>query len=341
MAQLPRVNRNRIRFVQFAVRTLLSAIVAGYLASKLNWSVLGKLFSELHLGLVVLAFITIQVGQSFSSLRWQWLAQPLGFRDSYTRFRTLFYVGTFFNLFLPTSIGGDAVRAWLLAGDKKHRLSAFSSVIADRIAGVTAMLIMACMASLTIAGEVPWWIPVLPWVLLAGLLATVAMLPQFRSFSSKIEVLLMGLGWQEGRWLHWWKAVAISFVVQGLATLQIILLGIALGLQVPLTAYLVVVPMVTLMTMLPLSLSGHGIREGSLLILLAPYGVTTEQAIFLGLIWFTLSLGIGLIGVFLYVFSERARIPALQDTLPSGKDSHEPIYRRADEGRERQRQAAA
>lgn len=341
MAPSPSANRDRSRTWKFVIRAVLSALIVGYLAYKLNWATLSRLLSELNLSLVVAGFIIIQIGQSFSSLRWQMIAKPLGFADSYGRFRSLFYIGTFFNLFLPTSIGGDAVRAWLLAGDKSRRLAAFSSVIADRVAGVTAMLLMACVATLTPMGNVPWWMPVLPWGILGGLLLTMALLPRLKKYSNKVETLLIGLGWEHGRWGNWWSAIGISFVVQSLATIQVICLGYALSLPVPITAYLVVVPLVTLMTMLPISLSGHGVREGTLLVLLAPYGVTTEQAISLGLLWFMLSVGIGLIGGLCYVLYERARLPVSLDTLPEGKDSHESVNRRTDEGREGQRQAAA
>ena len=341
MAPLPSADRDRSRKWKFVLRTVLSALIVGYLAYKLNWASLSRLFSELNLSLVVAGFIIIQIGQSFSSLRWQMIAKPLGFNDSYGRFRSLFYIGTFFNLFLPTSIGGDAVRAWLLAGEKSRRLAAFSSVIADRVAGVTAMLMMACIATLTPLGDIPWWIPVLPWGILGGLLLTMGLLPKMKKYSSKVQTLLIGLGWEHGRWRNWWSAIGISFVVQSLATIQVICLGYALSLPVPIAAYLVAVPLVTLMTMLPLSLSGHGIREYSLLVLLAPYGVTTEQATALGLLWFMLSVGIGMIGGLFYVLYERARMPGSLDTLPEGKDSHEPVNRRTDEGREGQRQAAA
>ncbi len=341
MPPLPSADRDRSRTWKVAIRTFLSAIIVGFLVYKISWTSLGRLFSELHLGLVAAGFIIIQIGQSFSSLRWKMIAKPLGFTDGYGRFRSLFYIGTFFNLFLPTSIGGDAVRAWLLAGGPQHRLAAFSSVIADRVAGVTAMLMMACLATLVPMGDIPWWIPVLPWGILAGLLLTMALLPKLKKYSSKVQILLIGLGWEQGRWRNWWKAIGISFIVQGLATLQVICLGYAFSLPVPLAAYLVVVPLVTLMTMLPITLSGHGIREGSLLVLLAPYGVTTEQAVSLGLLWFILSAGIGLIGGLFYIFSERAWMPDSIDTSTKGKDSHESVNRRTDEGREGQRQAAA
>jgi uncharacterized membrane protein YbhN (UPF0104 family) len=153
-------------------------------------------------------------------------------------------------------------------------------------------------------------------------------LPRLAVRIEKFKMLLNGLGWSSGRWASWWQAVGLSVVVQSLATLQVILLGVALDLPVPWLGYFVVVPLVTLLTMLPITFNGIGVREGSLVLLLASYGVIEEQAITLGVGWFALSLSVGLVGGVIYLFFD-------------GKDSHGSVDHRADEGRAGQRRAAA
>ncbi|MFT3878396.1 MAG: lysylphosphatidylglycerol synthase transmembrane domain-containing protein [Gemmatales bacterium] len=341
MPRLPSVSAEQSRLLKFVVRAGLSALIVGVLAYKINWASLGRVFEQMHVGLSVIAFVLLNVGQSFSSWRWKTIAEPLGFRESYSRYRTLYYIGNFFNLFLPTSVGGDAVRGWMLARTKTQRWPAFGSVIADRVAGVTAMLMMACVATLAPMGESPWWVPVLPWGILGCLFLTMALLPRLAGYSQKIQALVDALGWSKGRWGTWWTAIGLSFIVQGLATLQVILLGFALDLTVPWYSYLVVVPLVTLLTMVLPSLNGIGVREGGMVLLLAPFGVTTEQALALSLGWFALSVGVGLIGGGFYLFSDRSKEPADTDLSVEGKDSHESVNRRTDDEREGQRQAAA
>lgn len=341
MPPSPSADNYRNRYFALALKAGISALIICLLAYKLNWASLARTFSELHLGLTASAFILLNIGQSFSSWRWMILAKPLGFTDTYSRYRTLFYIGTFFNLFLPTSIGGDAVRGWMLAGGKSRRLAAFGSVIADRVAGVTAMLLMACLATMAPMGNSPWWVPVLPWFILGGLFLTMCMLPMLSGYSAKVKTLLVGLGWDQGRWNAWWSAVGISFIVQTLATAQVILVGLAMELPVPWYTYIVVVPLVSLLMMLPISLSGHGVREGGLILLLAPYGVSSEQATALGIVWFALSAGVGLIGGLVYLVADHSAIPTQNNLSEEGKDSHESVTRDSDEGRAGQRQAAA
>jgi uncharacterized membrane protein YbhN (UPF0104 family) len=378
VAQLPSDKAPGSPWGKLALRAGLSALIVGMLCYKVNWASLGRVFDEMHLGLTLLAFIVIQIGQSFSSWRWKVIAEPLGFKASYGRFRSLFYIGTFFNLFLPTSVGGDAIRAWMLSGGKGKRLSAFSTVIADRVSGVTAMLVMACIASFTPMGELHWWIPLAPWGLLGGLLLIMALLPKLKQYNSKIALLSEGLGWEQGRWTTWWQGLGLSFIVQSMATLQVILLGIALALPVPWHAYLVVVPLVTLLTMFLPSLNGIGVREAGLFLLFQPYGISEAQGIALGMAWFALSIGIGLIGGCFYLFSPFSKVqvaesddrssdkqqdsmklqaPLTVDSHPRSQThnpapqrerefehkgtTHESFHCRADEGREGQRQAAA
>lgn len=341
MPRLPSVSAEQSRRLKFIVRAGLSALIVGALAYKISWSSLGRVFGQMDMVLTTIAFVLLNVGQSVSSWRWKTIAEPLGFRETYSRYRALYYIGSFFNLFLPTSVGGDAVRAWMLARTKRERWPAIGSVIADRVAGVTAMLMMACAATLAPMGESPWWVPVLPWGILGCLFLTMALLPRLAGYSQKTQALVDALGWSNGRRGTWWSAIGLSFIVQGLATFQVILIGFALGLPVPWYSYLVVVPLVTLLTMVLPSLNGIGVREGGLVLLLAPFGVSTEQALALGLGWFALSVGVGLVGGMFYLFSDRSKTPVDTDLSVEGKDSHESVNRRADDEREGQRQAAA
>jgi uncharacterized membrane protein YbhN (UPF0104 family) len=332
----------RARVKKVLIRSGVSLVILAVLAYKVSWTALVSVIGSMHLGLTLTAFALLHIGQSFSSWRWKILAEPLGFHHPYTWFRSQFYIGTFFNLFLPTSIGGDVYRAEKLVSTHGRRLAAYGCVIADRVAGVAAMLMMACVATFTLLGQqLPIWVLELPWFGLAGLLGMFALLPLLARRIGKFRQLFAGLGWAEGRWHRWWAAVGLSLIVQSFATLQVILLGLALNLEVPWLAYVVVVPLVTLLTMVMPSLNGVGVREGGLYLMLAPYGVTMEQAVTLGLGWFALGLGVGLVGGVIYLCFDRQGTPADLDSLRFGREPDGPVDRRADEGRAGQRQAAA
>jgi uncharacterized membrane protein YbhN (UPF0104 family) len=93
----------------------------------------------------------------------------------------------------------------------------------------------------------------------------------------------------------------LSVVVQLANILIVWLIGLALNLSVPGSYYLILVPTVTLLTLVPISLNGMGVREGGMAIFLAPLGVDPGTAITLAFLWFVAFVLPSLGGVFFYL----------------------------------------
>src|SRR5262245_26647240 len=132
------------------------------------WRQFGEAFSALDLRLWALALVAFVLAQLISSLRWQMLAAPLGFAAPYRRYASLYFVGMFFNLVLPTSVGGDVVRAWYLGVDGK-RVAAFCTVLAERASGLIVLMILACVASVFLPTSPPRWMLLVLASIAAGL----------------------------------------------------------------------------------------------------------------------------------------------------------------------------
>ena len=115
-----------------------------WLATRVDWPHLAATVQGVEWGWWLAAFAVFLATQLTSGLRWQWLARPLGFTQSLGRFTQLYFVGMFFNLFLPTSVGGDVVRAWYLDGGSGRRLGAFLSVFVDRLSGGERRRVALC-----------------------------------------------------------------------------------------------------------------------------------------------------------------------------------------------------
>jgi len=116
-------------------RLLGSLTLLAVLAWRMDWGQLARAFANLRSGPWLVALALYLLIQAVSSLRWQLLARPLGFGGPWGRYLAYYFIGMFFNLVLPTSVGGDVVRAWYLArqdGDEPmtgRRLGAFLSVL--------------------------------------------------------------------------------------------------------------------------------------------------------------------------------------------------------------------
>src|ERR687885_1930959 len=118
------------------VRPLVSAAILLGLAGRMDWGQVAAAFRSLRWGDWLAALAVFLVTQMVSALRWQWFARPLGFTEPLRRFVGLYFVGMFFNLLLPTSIGGDAVRAVALHPGPGRRVAALLSVLLDRLSGL-------------------------------------------------------------------------------------------------------------------------------------------------------------------------------------------------------------
>lgn len=129
------------------------------------------------------------------------------------------------------------------------------------------------------------------------------------------------------------STTVLSVGVQAANVVLVWLIGLALDAPVPGVYYWVVVPMVSLLTVLPLSLNGMGIREGGLVLFLTPVGATETTALTIAFLWFAATTSVSLAGGFVYLLGRFPR--------PEVRAEHEPVRRYSREGRARQPAAAA
>ena len=252
--------------------------------------------------------------QIASAWRWSVLARPLGFAFSRLRYLRLYFAGMFFSLCLPSSIGGDVLKAYWLAPTVAGRLLAGCSVLADRLSGVIALLVIGLTAvaarhfGLSLLGSGGVGIFLLAAALTAStfglsVLGRVgSLLPQ----SGRLKGLVDQLQPYHDRPEVFRRSVGWGLSVQLLNVLVVMELGAAMGLGLPAGAYCLAVPAVALLTILPVSISGVGVREGALVWMLASYGVSQELAVTLGLLWFLVTVVSGLAGGIVYLCGVQA-----------------------------------
>ncbi|MCS6975698.1 MAG: flippase-like domain-containing protein [Gemmatales bacterium] len=291
----------RRKWLGLVARLVIGLGILAWLIHRTDWEPLALIVGGARLDLCLAALGLYCLAQVISSYRWKLLAQAVGFTTPLHRLIALYFVGMFFNLFLPTSMGGDVVRAWLLAGKPGRRWPAILSVFSERFAGLMMLLLLACLASLVNVRVLPWWSLLLVWGATAGGFLFVLLLPllgrRFQRFREMTHALSLY------RSQHRTLAVVsgLSLLVQIAGILQVWILSQALGLDAPWTTLAVVVPLVTLLTMLPISVNGVGVREAFLMLLLAPVGVSEAQAVALGLLWLAMLATASLLGGIVFV----------------------------------------
>jgi uncharacterized membrane protein YbhN (UPF0104 family) len=252
---------------------------------------------------------------ALSTLRWQRVLHAMGVR---ARFRALFstYLACqFVSSFLPSSIGGDALRVSRLSSrrarpDAPPTPEAFASVVLDRMSGwlvlpLLCLLGLAVNPSLRHLGRSSRLALTVSLISLAALAVVITM-----AMSTRLGGRLRGrAGWlrfmgavHEGidRLRH--RPAAAAEVVGAALVYQLVIISVAviatraLGVHVGPTALLVFVPAVAIIQVLPVSFGGLGLREGALVVLLRPLGVSTAHAVALGLSLYGMQLIASLLG---------------------------------------------
>lgn len=260
---------------------------------------------------LAVAFAIYLVGIFLRAYRWQVLLAALGMEAPLSRLMELYFVGTFFNNFLPTGIGGDVVRVYELSKESDRPAESIGTVLLDRATGFLALFLMAAAALLfsyrLIAPSVAAAILLLflaswagSWVLLQrdrleswGLLKVIAKLKPVREIYE--AVYACGVRAISG-------ALAVSLAFNVLLIAVNYLIALSLGVRVSIWYFLLFIPLISLSLIFPLSLSGLGVREGGYVYLFAQAGVPAPLALAMSLLFYALNVATGLIGGVLYAF---------------------------------------
>lgn len=240
------------------------------------------------------AFALGGVAMSLGGVRWRLLMRALGARalPSVGTAVRVFYVGLFYNTFVPGSVGGDVVRGVVSRHNFEHPLASYLVVVLERLIGMTALGVVF-LCGLLWGPDVIDLDAVLPWI--GGLLA--------------LGVAVAVGAVASGRLARWWRRVprvdrpadligvfALSALahVLGVATVGVLVAGMGLPLGPAELAF--VVPLASVAAVLPIALAGMGPREAALVGLLKLLGIPPEQGLALSLGVAAVSLGLALLG---------------------------------------------
>jgi len=316
------------------LKLLISVALLGWLAWSADWPKIGHISRHMRVELWLAAVVLYMLTQFISALRWRLLAEPLGFQKSMPQYTAFYFIGMYFNLFLPTSVGGDVVRVWYLDSGSGRRLPAFLSVFVDRFSGLLVLLILACVAAALCPVNLEPWITASVWTTAACALVGFLALPiaaQRTARFERVRRVVAGLQIYLTRPRILFGTTALSLLVQAANVMLVWLVGLAIAAPVPGSYYWIVVPMVTLLTLLP-SLGGIGIREGGMLLFLRPLGIDTSTAMTLSFLWFSVFTAASLLGAGIYLFGNFSR--------PGEQHDDESVRGDPDQGRARQLKAA-
>jgi uncharacterized protein (TIRG00374 family) len=293
------------------LKVCLSLALLALLLKQVGWQQTLETLGKAKVSYLAAAFVLYLVGIVVRAYRWQILLSALRMDIPLTKLTALYFAGTFFNNILPTGIGGDVVRVYELSKQSKRPIESVGTVLLDRATGllvlflmallalpfsyqliapsITAAILLLCLGSWAVLGLVLRR----DWLERWGLLRIMGKIKQVRELYESVTICgLEAIG----------GALAISFVFNVLLIAVNYLIALSLGLAIPLWYFLLFIPLISFLLILPISLSGLGVREGGYVYLFAQAGVSAPLALAMSLLFYAVNVATGLIGGVLYAF---------------------------------------
>ncbi|MEA3291720.1 MAG: lysylphosphatidylglycerol synthase transmembrane domain-containing protein [Pseudomonadota bacterium] len=140
------------RWLLFGLKLSVSLALVAYVANKTGldsregWSLLGETLANIDWRFFWLSILVGILLNATSSFRWQILLRSKGLKVSFWRLLGFYYIGRFFNMFLPTSVGGDAARVWDLGKHTGDNYEALASVFMERFIGMAVLATVSAVA---------------------------------------------------------------------------------------------------------------------------------------------------------------------------------------------------
>ncbi len=290
---------NKVAFL--AIKLLVSALSLYMVFLKVDLVQIIEMFRKIGLVPFLAAAILYIASIAVSTLRWKLLLPE---RFKFRRLFSLYMMGAFFSTFLPGVIGGDVVKAYYLNKDAKKLSLTLGSVFMDRYLGYVSLMIVGMAAypfSLRFfGGSVYKWL--MPAICVAFVIGSVLFFGlklgrRFKTVSEFYEYFVL----LKARKDVMVKAVAISIIIQVMGFIAVAVLAAAMGEKIPILLLFVFLPIIITITSIPISISGLGVREGSVVLLLGLIGIKPALATSLSLSWFFSGFAGSIPGLIAYV----------------------------------------
>lgn len=276
------------KHLHILIRSIISLALLAWLASLIDWPQLSGVLTRIKPAWLCLAFVWIILSMIISIFKWQLVLRAQDISLSWVKLWRAYWAGLFFNNFLPSSIGGDALRI-LWAGKLTDDLAgAAASVFVERVLATVGLSITGLAASFfVVQADLP--VKVLFLILIVISFALLEILiwggvpKRFAQNRGRIIAFLRGLESHGTRLKGKWRIILLVILLSVLFQVSVVGVNYALFKALRIEnigwlAALYMIPVTSVAAMLPIGINGYGVREGAYVALMANYHVPAGTA---------------------------------------------------------------
>ena len=256
------------------LRIIVPAILIGWIISTVDWDILIPLVRKIPWWMLLASAVVFSLSQIVIAIRWYYLLHFINATAPFFHLLDFVFIGSFASNFLPTTIGGDAVKIVGITREHPQRAVAAASVIADRLFNLAGMLLLFPLVFALPSVQIPFILKSHP--------LTVAGFSGLNLWEKNKERVRQT--WiQVRRWFTSFQCVftslALSWLSIFLAFASFWIVTYAVGIRISFLRASAIGQLSYFVALFPLSINGLGLLESSETYLLTLQGATREQAV--------------------------------------------------------------
>jgi glycosyltransferase 2 family protein len=316
----------------FAIKVAISLALLYVAIHFVNFSILRERLYRLNYTWIAAALTVLGLQLALVSLRWQRIAEFGGGNLSASRAVLYTLIGSFFSQVLPSTVGGDAARIWLLARDAGAWKNAIFSVLIDRFVGLIwlAVLVLICL---------PWSIALIAnpigrtALIIIGVAGAVAPIGLFvlsllgGTSIARLKVVRHLADIAKTAWTVLTSprtgpvVAAISIAVHLMTVVVLWFCARAVGSSFTFLNTLLLIPPVILISAVPISIAGWGVRESAMIAAFTYAGLPESDGLLVSILFGASSFVIGAAGGIAWSLSaNRVRFRSLREAKTQAMD---------------------
>lgn len=316
------------------IKFVFSTLILVFIFKNIDFGELLKIVKSLSFSWYGLFLVVTVISFFVLSYKWWKILKLQKFRYTLSYIIKVVWIGSFYNLFLPGRVGGDAIKViYLITGSDKSedKYKASISIFIDRLYNVTGLLILAYISIILNFRQSKAFLLLLS--IMSLFIICVFLIIGFgarlinKTKISKYCWLQKAAGLLESS-KHYINSTGRNiFMISGGMLYQIstilscYLLGRALGIRLPFSYFLFFIPVVYIVTMIPITFGGIGVREGTFIYFLSKAGIPGENALSLSLLLYVSLVLVSSLGYFFQFSSNKSIQVNLPRKVKEGKIS--------------------
>jgi hypothetical protein len=307
------------KIVSIFLRISVSIILLIFLFKQVDKKSLFEVIKNANPLLLLLAAFIFFLVYVLCLFRWEMLLKALKIHLPLKRVIVSACGGYFFSLFLPSTIGGDLMRSIDLATHTGRPHEVIATVVLDRLSGYVGLVIVALLAVLVGFRYINDKTVLLSLGIITAILIAILLVLFNRFIYSKINKLIYSPNTGKLRQLlgdlhdelHYFKHhkkvivnnLIFSLLLQAMSPLSFYVTALSLGLKINIIYFFIFLPIISAITLLPISIGGLGLRDASTIYFFVKVGVSRNLAFAMSLLNFFFILAFGALGGLIYVLT--------------------------------------